>query len=231
MSDSKIIVALDFPDDSGALALIDRIDPDLCRLKIGKELFTRCGPDLVRKIVNQGYDVFLDLKYHDIPNTVANACKAAADLGVWMLNVHALGGPAMLAAAREALSDKDSPVLIAGTILTSSSEDDLQAVGINQTPQVMVEKLALLAKEQGLDGVVCSAQEAGALKSLLGREFILVTPGIRLPTDDAGDQKRIVTPVDAVRQGSDYLVIGRPITRADDPVQKLLTINSDISRL
>ena len=231
MSDSKIIVALDFPDDSGALALIDRIDPDLCRLKIGKELFTRCGPDLVRKIVNQGYDVFLDLKYHDIPNTVANACKAAADLGVWMLNVHALGGPAMLAAAREALSDKDSPVLIAVTILTSSSEDDLQAVGINQTPQVMVEKLALLAKEQGLDGVVCSAQEAGALKSLLGREFILVTPGIRLPTDDAGDQKRIVTPVDAVRQGSDYLVIGRPITRADDPVQKLLTINSDISRL
>ncbi|NNL07216.1 MAG: orotidine-5'-phosphate decarboxylase [Gammaproteobacteria bacterium] len=231
MSDSKIIVALDFPDDSGALALIDRIDPDLCRLKIGKELFTRCGPDLVRKIVNQGYDVFLDLKYHDIPNTVANACKAAADLGVWMLNVHALGGPAMLAAAREALTDKDSPVLIAVTILTSSSEDDLQAVGINQTPQVMVEKLAVLAKDQGLDGVVCSAQEAGALKSILGREFILVTPGIRLPTDDAGDQKRIVTPVDAIRQGSDYLVIGRPITQADDPVQKLLTINSDISRL
>lgn len=231
MTDSKIIVALDFPDDSGALALIDRIDPDLCRLKIGKELFTRCGPNLVRKIVNQGYDVFLDLKYHDIPNTVANACKAAADLGVWMLNVHALGGPVMLAAAREALPDKDSPVLIAVTILTSSSEDDLKAVGINQSPQVMVEKLALLAKEQGLDGVVCSAQEAGALKSMLGRDFILVTPGIRLPTDDAGDQKRIVAPVDAVRQGSDYLVIGRPITQADDPVQKLLTINSDISRL
>ena len=231
MSDSKIIVALDFADESSAMGLVDRIDPKLCRVKIGKELFTRCGPGLVRNLVSNGYDVFLDLKYHDIPNTVANACKAAADLGVWMLNVHALGGPAMLAAAREALSDQGSPLLIAVTVLTSSSAEDLKAVGIDQAPAQMVERLALLAKQQGMDGVVCSAQEAPALKSLLGMEFLLVTPGIRLPTDDKDDQKRIVTPADAVRQGSDFLVIGRPITQADDPVQKLLTINSEISRL
>ena len=231
MTDSKIIVALDFSDENSALDLVERIDPALCRVKIGKELFTRCGPALVRRIVNDGYDVFLDLKYHDIPNTVANACKAAADLGVWMLNVHALGGPAMLAAARSALSDPEAPKLIAVTILTSSSEEDLKAVGIEHTPEEMVRRLALLTREQGLDGVVCSAQESAALKSLLGREFLLVTPGIRLPTDDAGDQKRIVSPVDAVTKGSDYLVIGRPITQADDPVHKLLTINSDISRL
>ncbi len=231
MADSKIIVALDFPDEASAMKLVERINPGLCRLKIGKELFTRCGPDLVTKIVNRGYDVFLDLKYHDIPNTVANACKAAAELGVWMLNVHALGGPAMLAAARNALSDSDSPLLIAVTILTSSSDDDLKAVGINRSTGDMVRRLALLSKEQGLDGVVCSAQEASDLKSSLGHDFLLVTPGIRLSADDAGDQKRIVSPADAVRQGSDYLVIGRPITQSDDPGQKLLTINSEISRL
>ena len=231
MTDSKIIVALDFPDEASTMKLVERIRPGLCRLKIGKELFTRCGPDLVKKIVNSGYDVFLDLKYHDIPNTVANACKAAADLGVWMMNVHALGGPAMLAAARNALSDSDSPLLIAVTILTSSSDDDLKAVGINQSTADMVKRLALLSRDQGLDGVVCSAQEASDLKSSLGQSFILVTPGIRLPADDPGDQKRIVSPADAVRQGSDYLVIGRPITQADDPGQKLLTINSEISRL
>ena len=231
MTDSKIIVALDFPDEASTMKLIERINPGLCRLKIGKELFTRCGPDLVKKIVNSGYDVFLDLKYHDIPNTVANACKAAADLGVWMMNIHALGGPAMLAAARNALSDSDSPLLIAVTILTSSSDDDLKAVGINLSTGDMVKRLALLSRDQGLDGVVCSAQEASDLKSSLGQNFILVTPGIRLPADGPGDQKRIVSPADAVRQGSDYLVIGRPITQADDPGQKLLTINSEISRL
>ena len=231
MADSRIIVALDFPDEASTMKLVDRINPDLCSLKIGKELFTRCGPDLVKRIVNIGYDVFLDLKYHDIPNTVANACKAAADLGVWMVNVHALGGPAMLAAARQALSAADSPMLIAVTVLTSSSEEDLKAVGINTSANEMVRTLASLSKEQGLDGVVCSAREAAELKSLLGQDFVLVTPGIRLPSDDVGDQKRIVSPVDAVRQGSDYLVIGRPITQADDPIQKLLTINSEISRL
>ena len=229
MSDSRIIVALDYPDETSTMKLVERINPELCRLKIGKELFTRCGPELVKRIVRSGYDVFLDLKYHDIPNTVANACKAAADLGVWMVNVHALGGPAMLAAARNALSADDSPLLIAVTILTSSSEDDLKAVVINQSAKIMVRQLASLSKDQGLDGVVCSAQEAADLKTSLGHDFILVTPGIRLPADEAGDQKRIVSPADAIRQGSDYLVIGRPITQADDPVQKLLTINSEIS--
>jgi len=231
MSDSRVIVALDYPDERSAMDLVDRLDPGLCRLKIGKELFTRCGPDPVRHMVNSGYDVFLDLKFHDIPNTVANACRAAADLGVWMINVHALGGPAMLAAAREALSSTDSPLLIAVTILTSSSEEDLQAVGIHSSTRDMVLQLAGLSKQCGLDGVVCSARETGELKTSLGSEFILVTPGIRLPTDKAGDQKRIVTPCDAVTQGSDYLVIGRPITQSDDPVQKLLTINSEISQL
>jgi orotidine-5'-phosphate decarboxylase len=231
MSDSKVIVALDFADENSTMNLVDRLEPGLCRLKIGKELFTRCGPDLVRRIVDSGYDVFLDLKFHDIPNTVANACRAAADLGVWMLNVHALGGPTMLAAARAALSSPDSPLLIAVTILTSSSEEDLKAVGIESSTTEMVVKLATLSKQQGLDGVVCSARETSELKTALGKEFVLVTPGIRLPTDEAGDQKRIVSPVDAITQGSDYLVIGRPITQAEDPIQKLLTINSEISQL
>lgn len=231
MNDSRVIVALDFADENSTMNLVDRLDPALCRLKIGKELFTRCGPDLVRRIVDNGFDVFLDLKYHDIPNTVANACRAAADLGVWMLNVHALGGPAMLAAARSALSSPDSPLLIAVTILTSSSEEDLKAVGIESSTRDMVVKLAMLSKQQGLDGVVCSARETVELKTVLGKEFVLVTPGIRLPTDEAGDQKRIVSPADAITQGSDFLVIGRPITQAEDPIQKLLTINSEISQL
>ncbi len=231
MASSRIIVALDYADESSAMELVDRINPELCRLKIGKELFTRCGPGLVSKLVKRGYDVFLDLKYHDIPHTVASACRAAADLGVWMVNVHALGGPAMMAAAREALSDRDSPLLIAVTILTSSSTDDLLAVGIQQSAQAMVERLATLARDLDLDGVVCSAREAEGLRALLGEAFVLVTPGIRLPGDAADDQKRIVTPTDAVRLGSDFLVIGRPITQSDDPVQKLLTINSEIARL
>jgi orotidine-5'-phosphate decarboxylase len=213
------------------MKLVDQIDPEVCRLKIGKELFTRCGPELVKRLVNRGYDVFLDLKYHDIPNTVANACKAAADLGVWMINVHALGGPAMLAAARGALSSSESPLLIAVTILTSSSQEDLVAVGIDRSPAEMVQRLASIAKAEGIDGVVCSAKESRSMRSAFGPEFILVTPGIRLLTDSADDQKRIVSPVDAIRQGSDYLVIGRPITQADDPIQKLLTINSEISQL
>jgi orotidine-5'-phosphate decarboxylase len=231
MTDSRVIVALDFSDETQAMKLVDQINPALCRLKIGKEMFTRSGPELVKRLVNRGYDVFLDLKYHDIPNTVANACKAAADLGVWMINVHALGGPAMLAAARSALSSPESPILIAVTILTSSSHEDLLAVGIDRTPVEMVQRLASIAKGAGINGVVCSAQESHSLRSSLGTEFLLVTPGIRLSTDNADDQKRVVSPVDAIRQGSDYLVIGRPITQAKDPVQKLLTINSEISQL
>lgn len=231
MTDSRVIVALDFSDETQAMKLVDQINPALCRLKIGKEMFTRSGPELAKRLVNRGYDVFLDLKYHDIPNTVANACKAAADLGVWMINVHALGGPAMLAAARSALSSPESPILIAVTILTSSSHEDLLAVGIDRTPAEMVQRLASIAKGEGINGVVCSARESHSLRSSLGSEFLLVTPGIRLSTDNADDQKRVVSPADAIRQGSDYLVIGRPITQAKDPVQKLLTINSEISQL
>jgi len=231
MSEPKVIVALDFPDEASTMQLVEQLEPELCRLKVGKELFTRSGPQLVSRLVTLGYDVFLDLKYHDIPNTVAKACRAAADLGVWMVNVHALGGPAMLAAARNALSASDAPLLIAVTILTSSSDQDLHAVGIDRSPGEMVYRLASLAEHEGIDGVVCSAQEAQQLRSSLGNGFLLVTPGIRLPSDKADDQKRIVSPVDAIRQGSNYLVIGRPITQAKAPLQKLLTINSEISQL
>ena len=231
MPDPKVIVALDFPDEASTMHLVEQLHPEQCRLKIGKELFTRSGPVLVRRLVDAGYDVFLDLKYHDIPNTVAKACMAAADLGVWMINVHSLGGPSMMEAARKALSSDDAPMLIAVTILTSSNEDDLQAVGINSSPEQMVTRLASLAKEQGLDGVVCSARETASLKSLLGQDFKLVTPGIRLAEDSTDDQKRVMTPVDAVQSGSDYLVIGRPITQAENPLQKLEVINAQIAAI
>ena len=228
-STSKVIVALDYPDMVSAMALVDGLEPNLCRLKVGKELFTRCGPDLVETLVSKNFDVFLDLKYHDIPNTVARACKAAADLGVWMLNVHSLGGPAMLAAAREALNYKDAPHLIAVTLLTSSGQKELQALGIDQTPIEFVHRLASMTAKAGLDGVVCSAHEASLLKSSHGDEFLCVTPGIRLASDSKGDQQRVMTPIDAIRAGADYLVIGRPITQAEDPCKVLRTIHSDIS--
>lgn len=231
MNTPRIIVALDFPDQQSTLQLVERLQPELCRLKVGKELFTRCGPELVTRLVKRGFDVFLDLKYHDIPNTVARACRAAADLGVWMLNVHALGGPAMLAAAREALSDSDSPLLIAVTILTSSNAADLAAVGIHRSPAEMVVKLAALTQQAGLDGVVCSAQEAAMLRQRHGDDFLLVTPGIRPANASLDDQSRVMTPAEAITQGSDYLVIGRPVTMADDPVRILTTINSEISEL
>ncbi len=228
--EKKVIVALDFPDEASTLAFIDQIDADLCRVKIGKELFTCCGPSLVRAVVSKGFDVFLDLKYHDIPNTVAHACKAAADLGVWMLNVHAMGGQVMMEAAREALSGKDSPQLIAVTLLTSSGQKELDALGIQHSPAEFVEKLAVMTKQAGLDGVVCSAQEASLLRTCVGNDFSLVTPGIRLAGGDKGDQLRICTPEQAIDNGSDYLVIGRPITQAEDPCKVLLTINDSICR-
>lgn len=229
MSESKIIIALDYPDMRSALTLVDQLDPVLCRLKVGKELFTRCGPEVVRAIVEKDFDVFLDLKYHDIPNTVANACKAAADLGVWMLNVHSLGGPAMLEAARKALDADDAPYLIAVTLLTSSGQKELDALGINQTPIELVQRLATLTKQAGLDGVVCSAHEAGSLKQQHGNDFTCVTPGIRLQSDKKDDQQRVMTPVKAIESGADYLVIGRPVTQAEDPCKVLRTINSDIA--
>jgi orotidine-5'-phosphate decarboxylase len=227
----RVIVALDYPDADSALALVARLAPPACRLKVGKELFTAAGPKLVDTLVQRGFEIFLDLKFHDIPNTVAQACKAAAGLGVWMLNVHALGGRAMLTAAREALEGAAArPLLIAVTVLTSHAESDLREVGIDGTPQSAALRLASLAQACGSDGVVCSAQEAPALRDRLGDDFLLVTPGIRTLADAAGDQKRIVTPSDAIALGASFLVVGRPITRAADPLAALAAINNEVER-
>jgi orotidine-5'-phosphate decarboxylase len=228
MQDSKrIIVALDFPDASSTLGMLDKLDPALCRVKVGKELFTRCGPELVRKTSQAGFEVFLDLKFHDIPNTVAGAVSAAVELGVWMVNVHASGGPAMLEAARKALGSSKT-LLTAVTVLTSLSADDLRAVGVDSAPDQQVLRLATLSASCGLHGVVCSAQETGLLREKLPRDFLLVTPGIRPAGDAAADQKRIETPGAAIARGSSYLVIGRPITQAADPVAKLRAITQEI---
>ena len=226
---SRVIVALDFSDARGALELVEKLDPGLCRLKVGKELFTVAGPGLVEQLVNRGFGVFLDLKYHDIPNTAAAACAAAANLGVWMINVHASGGSRMMSAAREALQKfADPPLLIAVTILTSLSDEELKEIGFADSAAANVVRLAQLAEKSGLDGVVCSAQEASLLRRSLAREFRLVTPGIR-PQGSAGDdQRRIMTPAQAVNAGSDYLVIGRPVTGATDPRQLLIDINKEV---
>ncbi len=218
----RIIVALDYASAEEAMHLLRQLDPSLCRLKIGKELFTAAGPDFVRAVIDLGFDVFLDLKFHDIPNTVAKAVAAACALNVWMVNVHASGGSAMMRAAREAVAGSaHKPLLIAVTVLTSLSQSDLQEIGIAITPAQQVLRLATLARDNGMDGVVCSAAETAMLKAHLGDQFCLVTPGIRTETDDANDQKRIVTPVDAVLAGSHFLVIGRPITKAAEPGRRL----------
>lgn len=229
MSDPKIIVALDFPGAAQAMAMAHRLSPELCRLKVGKELFTATGPSLLEKLMKSGFEIFLDLKFHDIPNTTAQACKAAASLGVWMVNVHALGGRKMLEAAQIAISNSARPPkLIAVTLLTSMEQEDISDLGIDATPEVMVLRLAKLAQDCGLDGVVCSALETALLRQRCGDKFCLVTPGIR-PTDASlDDQSRVMTPEAALRSGSSYLVIGRPITRAVDPLQALLDINSQI---
>ena len=229
--DPKVVVALDFDTKANALAFVDRVTPELCRLKVGKEMFTHFGPELVKEFVDRGFDVFLDLKFHDIPNTVAKAVTAAAELGVWMVNVHASGGPRMMTAASEALKpygDK-APLLIAVTVLTSMEQDELAAIGVEGSLQEQVLRLATLAKDSGIDGVVCSAQEASLLKTELGQEFKLVTPGIRPAGSDKGDQRRIMTPVEAVSAGSDYLVIGRPITKAENPIAVLEAINASLA--
>lgn len=229
MQDSRpIIVALDFPDADSAMRIVDVLDPALCRVKVGKELFTRQGPELVRRIDAAGFEVFLDLKFHDIPNTVAGAVRAAAELGVWMVNVHASGGRAMLVAARQALGEGTRTKLTAVTVLTSLTAEDLQEVGVDGYPEQQVLRLARLTADCGLDGVVCSAREIDLLRNNLPREFLLVTPGIRPLGDSAGDQKRIETPAAALAKGSDYLVIGRPITQAADPAQKLRAILSSL---
>ncbi len=230
MSDPKIIVALDYPDAKGALALVARLDPKLCKVKVGKELYTAAGPQLVDNINKSGFSIFLDLKYHDIPNTVAAACTAAAALGVWMLNVHALGGRAMMSAAREAMAKSGKPPkLIAVTLLTSMGPADLADVGLAGNPQEAVSRLARLAQECGLDGVVCSPQEAAALRRQCGKGFTLVTSGIRPAEAAQDDQQRIATPRQAIAAGSDYLVIGRPITRAPDPLAALRAIHAEIA--
>lgn len=231
MADKPIIIALDYNTEQPVLDLIAQLDPEQCRLKIGKELFTACGPTLVRKVQDQGFDVFLDLKYHDIPNTVAGACRAAADLGVWMLNVHASGGLAMMTAAREAVADfgEDRPLLVAVTVLTSLAAEDLRAVGINANLEEQVSKLAFLTRQAGLDGVVCSAAETRLLRAQMPDDFCLVTPGIRRPEDSTDDQKRIVGPAEAIKNGSNYLVVGRPITQADSPAKALASFNSALT--
>lgn len=228
---SPIIVAVDFADEKSAWNFIDQIDPNDCRLKIGKELFTHSGPDFIKKIHQKGFEVFLDLKFHDIPNTVARAVKAAADLGVWMTNVHASGGSKMMQAAKDALYDfgKDAPLLIAVTVLTSMEESDLKEIGISATPLEQATKLAILTKNCGLDGVVCSAKEVQSFRTRLGSDFKLVTPGIRPVGTTADDQKRIMTPQRAQAAGSDYLVIGRPITQSENPHETLTAILATLS--
>ena len=229
--DQRLIVALDFPSEHSALALVDSLDPTLCRLKIGKELFTRTGPKLVEALHKKGIEVFLDLKFHDIPNTTSAAVAAAADLGVWMVNVHASGGEKMMTACRERLEafGKERPLLIAVTVLTSMTARDLAAIGIDSSPEQQVSRLATLSRNCGLDGVVCSAQEASLLKREQGSDFKLVTPGIRPSSASKGDQQRVMTPADAIKAGSDYLVVGRPITQAEDPLAALQAIHNEIS--
>lgn len=229
---SKIIVALDYDNAQSALAFAKQVTPDLCKLKVGKELFTSAGPQLVEQLVDAGFAVFLDFKFHDIPNTVAKACEAATNLGVWMVNVHASGGQAMMQAAREGVDKarvSNKPLLTAVTVLTSMDADTLSQVGVQRPLQEQVLALASLAKQSHLDGVVCSAQEASLLREHLGANFCLVTPGIRPASAAKDDQTRIVTPKEAIALGSHYLVIGRPITKATDPIATLSNINKEIN--
>lgn len=225
----RIVVALDYAELQPMYQLVDQLDPSMCRLKVGKELFTRFGADMVKELQGRDFDVFLDLKFHDIPNTVAKAVAAAADLGVWMVNVHAIGGSKMMAAARESLEafGADKPLLIAVTVLTSMSTDDLQELGL-PNPEIMVPRLAKLAYDSGLDGVVSSAREAQMIKDLCGQDFATVTPGIRPAGSAQDDQTRILTPSQAVAQGADYLVVGRPITKANDPLAALQAIHREL---
>ncbi len=231
VTSSSVVVALDYRDKDSALAFVDRIEPRDCRLKVGKEMFTRFGPGFVQALQQRGFEVFLDLKFHDIPNTAAHAVAAAADLGVWMVNVHASGGARMMTAAREALLPfgKDAPLLIAVTVLTSMEASDLQDLGVTLSPADYALRLAALTQRCGLDGVVCSAQEAVRMKQERGQAFRLVTPGIRPAGSEAGDQRRIMTPRDAKAAGVDYMVIGRPVTQSADPAQTLRDINASLA--
>lgn len=233
-ADAKIIVALDFATSAAVLALVKQLQPEQCRLKVGKELFTRCGPDIVSELTGMGFDVFLDLKFHDIPNTVGKACQAATELGVWMVNIHASGGRDMMLAAREAVDNSAisaggvKPLLIAVTVLTSLTATDLHAIGVEADPQEQVLRLADLAQQCGMDGVVCSPLEIEVLRQRFGSDFKLVTPGVRPAGTDVGDQKRVMTPEAAIKAGADYLVIGRPVCQAANPLQALVEINNSL---
>lgn len=229
MNKSKIIIALDYDSERDALSFADQIDPKRCRVKVGKQLFTRHGPSVVEALSSRGFNVFLDLKYHDIPNTVAQACRAAADLGVWMVNVHAQGGRRMMQAAREAVDSCDNkPLLIAVTILTSLAEEDIIETGLNGSPMDNVLRLARLAELSGMDGVVCSPMEIDSLRHQCSDSFQLVTPGIRPAGASSGDQRRVMTPSEAINKGASYLVIGRPVTQAEDPMKALETIEAQL---
>lgn len=230
MLDPKIVVALDFDKLRSAYSFVDKLDPGLCKLKVGKEMFTHFGPEFVRYLVKKDFKVFLDLKFHDIPNTVAKACIAAADMGVWMVNVHASGGPLMMEQARKGLESfgLERPLLIAVTVLTSMDQTQLSATGVNVSLTQQVLNLAKLTRAAALDGVVCSAQESTMLKTEIGKDFVLITPGIRPAGSAVGDQVRVMTPYDAMVAGSDYLVIGRPVTQAEDPLQTLIDINNSL---
>jgi orotidine-5'-phosphate decarboxylase len=236
VADSKIIVALDYANAASALQLVDQLDSSLCKLKVGKELFTAAGPQLVEKLVAKDFDVFLDLKFHDIPNTVKNACQAASSLGVWMLNVHASGGSAMMHAAAEGVDigsqgSANKPFLIAVTVLTSSNQATLHEIGVENTVENQVLKLAKLTHAAGLHGVVCSALEAQLLRQHLPNDFLLVTPGIRPATASLNDQSRVLTPSQALQAGANYLVLGRPITQAAKPIEALIAIHQEIRAL
>jgi len=228
--ESKLIIALDYPSAEQALGFVKTLHPDICKLKVGFELFVASGPDFVRSLVDKGFDVFLDLKFHDIPNTVASACKSASELGVWMMNVHASGGNKMLEAAKMALSDMNSDAkLIAVTVLTSMDQSQLNSIHVNNTPEEQVMLLARLAHHANLDGVVCSAQEASMLRKELGDGFLLVTPGIRPKGSASGDQSRIMTPAQAKQAGVSYIVVGRPVTKAEKPLDVIEQINYEMA--
>lgn len=222
---SPVVVALDYSSSQQALAMARQLDPSQCRVKVGKELFTSAGPQVLEELHRLGFEVFLDLKFHDIPNTCAKACAAAADLGVWMVNVHASGGRRMMEAAKEAILQKThQPLLIGVTVLTSMEQSDLAELGLDLSPKDQVQRLANLAQQSGLDGVVCSAQEVSIIKSLGADGFLTVTPGIRPAGSEQGDQRRIMTPAEAKLAGVDYMVIGRPITQAANPAQACIDI-------
>jgi len=229
-SEPRVIVALDFPDQAKAIELVEGLDPGRCRLKVGKEMFTRYGPSFVERLRKLGFEIFLDLKFHDIPNTVAAACDAAADLQVWMMNLHASGGRRMMETARERLERRSGrPLLVAVTLLTSLAEQDIAEVGYRGAPLENVLRLAALTRASGLDGVVCSPLEATEIRRHIGDDFLLVTPGVRLRAEALDDQRRVMTPGEAIAAGSSYLVVGRPITAAPDPVQALEAIGREIA--